>query len=133
VLARLTAEIRERDAVVTHDELPRVWGDSDRLVQVLENLLSNAIRHQGESAPRIHISAGTFEAGWRISVRDNGPGIEPAYVEKIFRPLERLHGQAGAGMGLAICREIVQRHGGRIWVDSEPGHGATFTFTLGAG
>jgi light-regulated signal transduction histidine kinase (bacteriophytochrome) len=133
-LARLEKEVRENQAEVTYDRLPRVAGDPDRLVQLFEHLLSNALRHRGPEAPRIHISAEKREADWLVGVRDNGPGMESGFLERIFNPFERLRGNkmSGPGMGLAICRAIVERHGGRIWAESEPSQGSTFFFTIPA-
>jgi chemotaxis family two-component system sensor kinase Cph1 len=134
VLAKLAEEVRARNAEVTFDELPRVWGDQDRLMQALEHLILNGLRHRGESPPRVHLSARLQGEDWLLGVRDNGPGIEPQYLDKLFTPLERLRGyeQSGAGMGLAICRAIIERHGGTIWGESQPGSGITFLFTLRA-
>jgi len=134
VLAKLGKELREGGAEVIYGELPTVMGNADRLMQVLENLLRNALANRGQSAPHIQISAVKQEQDWLFAVRDNGPGVEAAFLESIFKPFERLHGnvRAGAGMGLAICRAIIDRHGGRIWVESEVGSGATFCFTLPA-
>src|SRR5437016_3727754 len=134
VLARLDKEIRDREAHVSYDKLPRVPGDPDRLTQVFENLLRNALRHRGQAPPRIHITAETQADVWRFAVRDNGPGVEPAYLETIFKPFQRLPGKerSGPGLGLTICRAIVERHGGRIWAESNDGTGGTFFFTLPA-
>jgi signal transduction histidine kinase len=139
-LARIDQEIRERGAEVTSGELPKVFGNPDRLVQVFENLLRNALRHGGQKTPRIHIQAekrvvASQQEEWVFSIRDNGSGIDAAYVERVFKPFERLRaeGPDGPGMGLAICRIIVARHGGRMWMESEPGSGSTFLFTLPAG
>ena len=133
-LAKLGKELSEHGAEVIYNDLPRVHGDPDRLSQVFENLLTNAVRHRGSAAPRIHIVAEQESAYWRFAVRDNGPGVEAAYLERIFQPFERLHpeGSAAPGLGLAISREIVERHGGRMWAESEIGAGATFLFTLPA-
>ena len=132
VLARLDKDLRDNEARVTHDKLPRVWGNPDLIMQVLENLLRNAVRHRGHVSPRIHITAEKQVHGWLFAVRDNGPGVEAACQESIFKPFERVHRNenVGPGLGLAICREIVERHGGRIWVESEVGTGSTFLFTL---
>jgi signal transduction histidine kinase len=131
VLAKLAPEIRDSGAEVTYDELPRVSGDPDRLMQLLEQLVSNAIRHSGEAAPRIHISAREEEGEWIFAVQDHGPGIDPRDLERIFRPFERLRpGRSGSGLGLASCREIVTGHGGRIWAESTLGEGTTIYFTL---
>jgi signal transduction histidine kinase len=137
-LARIDRELQELGAEVTCGELPQVSGKPDRLVQVFEILLDNALRHCGQSPPRIHISAEKQVIAekqaeeWLFAVRDNGPGIEAAYLERVFKPFERLHAteRDGAGMGLAICRAIVERHGGRLWAESTPGTGSTFLFTL---
>jgi signal transduction histidine kinase len=131
VLAKLAVEIRETGAEVTHDELPRVSGDPDRLMQLLEDLLRNAVRHSEGTPPRIHISARAEQGEWIFAVQDEGPGIDPRDLERIFRPFERLHpGRGGSGLGLASCREIVAGHGGRIWAKSRPGEGTTIYFTL---
>ena len=134
-LAKLGNELKENEAEVIYSDLPRVHGDPDRLSQVFENLLTNAVRHRGTAAPRIHVVAEQESAYWRFAVRDNGPGVEAAYLERIFRPFERLHpeGSAAPGLGLTISREIVERHGGRMWAESEIGAGSTFLFTLPAG
>ena len=134
-LAKLTKELHDDGAEVTSGALPVVSGNLDRLAQVFNILLRNALRYRGERAPRIHISAEKHGNEWLFTVKDNGPGIEAAYLERVFQPFERLHAgnMEGAGMGLTICRAIVERHGGRIRVESEPGDGATFLFTLPAG
>jgi len=103
------------------------------MVQLLQNLISNGIKFHGSAPPRIHIEAQLQDEQWLISVRDNGIGINPKFAERIFRIFQRLHGRAeyaGTGIGLAICRKIVEGHGGRIWVESELGQGATFYFTI---
>ncbi|MBZ5626859.1 MAG: hypothetical protein LAQ69_50520 [Acidobacteriia bacterium] len=132
VLARLSQDLRENSAEVTYDALPQIRGDPDRLNQVFESLLRNALVHRGPAAPCVHISAEKQAESWLFGVRDNGPGIESEYLERIFEPFERLRGKQakGPGLGLAICREIVEKHGGRIWAESAPGKGATFFFTL---
>ena len=134
-LARLDKELRNDGAEVTSGTLPVVSGNLDRLVQVFEILLRNALRYRAERPLRIHISAEEQGKEWRFAVRDNGSGIEGDYVERVFQPFERLHAGniEGAGMGLTICRAIVERHGGKVWVESEPGAGSTFLFTLPAG
>jgi signal transduction histidine kinase len=131
-LARLEKPLREAGAEVTYDELPRVAGNPDRLTQLFEQLLRNAIDHRGADAPRIHVSAKQANGEWHIAVRDNGPGVEADELERVFRPFERLrgHAAAGPGMGLAICRAIVEAHGGRIWMESEPGNGCTVWFSM---
>jgi signal transduction histidine kinase len=137
VVARVRADLRtaiaESHAELTCDELPVVQGNEIQLTQVLLNVISNAVKYRGSEAPRIHIAATREEPGWKISVRDNGIGIDPRYFERIFIVFQRLHTREayeGTGVGLAICKRIVERHGGRIWVESEPGTGSTFHFTL---
>jgi light-regulated signal transduction histidine kinase (bacteriophytochrome) len=133
-LAKLDKELRNADAEVTSGALPVVSGNLDRLVQVFEILLRNALRYRAERPPRIHISAEKQDKEWLFSVRDNGRGIEADYLQRVFQPFERLHAgnPEGAGMGLTICRAIVERHGGSIQVESEPAAGSTFLFTLPA-
>jgi signal transduction histidine kinase len=137
VLAGAQEDLRGRaldsNARVTNEQLPIVRADGDALRQLFLNLLANSIKYRGERSPEIHVSAGNTGQEWIISVRDNGIGIDPKYANKVFELFERLHSAAqyeGSGIGLAICRKIVQRHGGRIWVESELGHGCTFFFTL---
>jgi signal transduction histidine kinase len=134
VLAKLDGELHTNDARVTYDELPRVSGDPDRLMEVFENLLRNALHHRGTVPPVIHIAAEKRGEEWLFAVRDNGPGVEAADLESIFQPFVRLHGnqRSGPGLGLAICRVIVERHGGRIWAEPQAGAGAAFLFTLPA-
>lgn len=134
VLAKQDKELRANDATVTYGTLPRVSGDPDRLMEVFENLLRNAVRHRGPAPPLIQIAAEKRAEEWLFAVRDNGPGVETAYLESIFQPFVRLHGkgQTGPGLGLTICRVIVERHGGRIWAESDAGTGAAFLFTLPA-
>jgi light-regulated signal transduction histidine kinase (bacteriophytochrome) len=135
-IVNLEAMIRESGALVTNDDLPSVTADSVQLAQVFQNLIGNAIKFRGESSPLIHISAKAEEHSWLFSVRDNGIGIDPKYQEKIFVIFQRLHTQReypGTGIGLALCKRIIERHGGRIWCDSGPGAGAVFHFTLSDG
>ena len=132
-LDNLKVTMEESGAVVTHDSLPTVMADSSQLVQLFQNLIGNAIKFRGDERPRVHVSASRSDNGWTFSVRDNGIGIAPEHAERIFIIFQRLHGRneyAGTGIGLAVCKKIVERHGGRIWVESEPGKGATFYFTL---
>jgi signal transduction histidine kinase len=134
VLAKLDKELRANDARVMNDKLPRVSGAPDRLMEVFENLLHNALRHRGPVSPQIQITVERRVEEWLFTVRDNGPGVEAPYLESIFRPFVRLHGnrRPGPGLGLAICRIILERHGGRIWAESTDGAGAAFRFTLPA-
>jgi PAS domain S-box-containing protein len=132
-LTNLRTAVEESRAEVTHDALPTLLADGMQLVQLFQNLLSNALKFRGEEPPRVHVSAAPDGKKWLFSVRDNGIGINPDCAERIFIIFQRLHGikdYPGTGIGLAICKRIVQRHGGRIWVESEPGKGATFHFTL---
>jgi PAS domain S-box-containing protein len=133
-LYNLRAAIRESGAVVTHGPLPPICADQTQLIQLFQNLLGNAIKYRRPEAPLIHISAiPDGELRWMFSVRDNGLGIDPKYFEKIFGMFQRLHKREefdGTGIGLAICKKIVERHGGNISVDSQPGHGSTFSFAL---
>jgi PAS domain S-box-containing protein len=133
-LTNLRATIEDSHAVVTHDSLPAVTTNDIQLAQVFQNLVANAIKYRGPEAPRIHISA-TKNGGneWIFSVRDNGMGISPQYFERIFILFQRLHGREefeGTGIGLAICKKILERLGGRIWVESQPATGSTFHFAL---
>lgn len=132
-LANLRATIEECGAVVTHDSLPIISTDERQLAQVFQNLVGNAIKYHGAEPPRIHVSASqTGENEWTFSVCDNGMGIDPQYFERIFVLFQRLHGRtefAGTGIGLSICKKIVERLGGRIWVESRLGHGSTFYFS----
>jgi PAS domain S-box-containing protein len=136
-LANLQVTIKESGAVVTHDSLPAIMTDDAQLVLLFQNLIGNAIKYHGTESPRVHVSA-TNNAGqeWIFSVRDNGLGIEPQYFKRIFILFQRLHGQKefeGTGIGLAMCKKIVDRLGGRIWVESQPNLGSTFFFTLPTG
>jgi PAS domain S-box-containing protein len=132
-LANLGHAIAESGAVVTHDAMPTVHADPVQVVQLLQNLVGNAVKFRGAEAPRVHVAAARAEAMWLFSVSDNGIGIDPEHTRKIFTIFQRLHTQdryPGTGIGLAICKKIVDRHGGRIWVESMPGMGSTFRFTL---
>ncbi|MFC6718381.1 ATP-binding protein [Natrialbaceae archaeon GCM10025810] len=129
----LKIQIEETNAEITAETLPRVEGDAGQLRQVFQNLLSNAIEYSGDESPRIDVSAERERDEWIISVRDGGIGIDPASTDRIFEVFQRLHTHEehpGTGIGLALCERIVERHGGEIWVDSEPGEGSTFSFRL---
>ena len=146
VRANLGLAIAESGALLTNDELPILTADEGQLVQVLQNLVGNAIKfHKPDAPPWVHIAAtrsplperaATGMREWTFSVRDNGIGIDPQYYERLFVIFQRLHGRdeyPGTGIGLAICKRIVERHGGRIWVESQPGEGTTFYFTIPVG
>ncbi|HEX8098975.1 MAG TPA: ATP-binding protein [Actinomycetota bacterium] len=125
--------IQESLAVVTHDPLPVVEAPPSQLRQLFQNLIGNALKFRRDEPPRIHVSGGQEDDEWRFSVKDNGLGLDPAHADRIFLLFQRLHGRsqyAGSGMGLALCKKIVEASGGRIWVESSPGKGATFWFTL---
>jgi len=133
VLSNLKLMIRDNKATISHDPLPEVIADSTQLGQVFQNLIFNGIKFHREEAPKIHISAEIKASEWVFSVQDNGIGIDPKYSERIFEIFKRLHNgeeYSGTGIGLAICKKIVERHGGRIWVESELGKGSTIYFTL---
>ena len=132
-LRNLAAAIGENRAIVTSDDLPTICADASQLGQLFQNLIGNAIKFRGADVPRIRISACDLGREWRFSVTDNGIGIQAQYAEKVFAIFQRLHTRAeypGTGIGLAICKRIVERHGGRIWFESEPGFGSTFHFTM---
>jgi PAS domain S-box-containing protein len=129
----LISAIKDSQAVISHGPLPDVTGDETQLSQLLQNLIDNAIKFQGTETPRIEIATQRKNQGWLFSVKDNGIGIDSQYQDKIFIIFQRLHSREeypGTGIGLAICKSIVERHGGRIWVESGPGKGSTFYFTL---
>ena len=132
-LLYLRLKLEEQHASVTHDALPDVLGDESQLVQLFQNLISNGVKFHGDEPPHVHISAAPQDGRWRFAVRDNGIGIDPQYFDRIFTLFQRLHKRGdypGTGIGLAICKKIVERHGGRIWVESQEGQGSTFDFTL---
>ena len=132
-VALLAACIRDAGGRVTCDELPTVTGDRPQLVQLMQNLIGNGLKYHGPEPPQVHVSARPGENEWVFSVRDNGIGIAPKHHERIFEIFRRLHNQQeypGTGIGLAICRRVVHRHGGRIWVESEAARGSVFYFTI---
>jgi signal transduction histidine kinase len=134
-LDNLRIAIRESGADIKSDPLPVVAADRSQLVQLFQNLIGNAVKFRGGERPRIHVSARRNGIEWMFSVSDNGIGIDPKYFDRIFTIFQRLHGRAeyaGTGIGLAICKKIVERHGGRIWVESQPGKGSAFFFTMPA-
>ncbi len=132
----LDLQLSEAGAVLTHDPMPEVLADPLQIEQVLMNLVSNAIKFRKTDVPlRIHVGARRLDGFWEFSVKDNGIGIEAEYLEKIFVIFQRLHTKEaypGTGIGLAIVKRIIDRHGGRVWVESTPGEGSTFFFTLPA-
>jgi PAS domain S-box-containing protein len=133
VLVNLQAAITESGAVITHDSLPTVQGEETLLAQVFQNLIGNALKFRGSAPPRIHVATWREFQHWQFCVRDNGIGIDPTQTKRLFRIFQRLHTRAeypGTGVGLAICRKIVEQHGGRIWVESTSGNGSSFYFTL---
>ena len=135
VLKVLAISIAESGARVTHDPMPTALCDSTQIGQVFQNLIANAIKFRGDESPAIHVGVESSEHEWVFSVKDNGLGIEPEYFDRIFVIFQRLQPRAeypGTGMGLAICKRIIERHGGRTWVESETGSGSTFYFTLAA-
>jgi light-regulated signal transduction histidine kinase (bacteriophytochrome) len=125
--------IGEADAEVIVDTLPAVLGDESQLKQLLTNLVSNAVKFHNDEKPKIEISCTKDRNEWTFAVKDNGIGIDPRYHDRVFQMFQRLHTRdeySGTGIGLAVAQKIVERHGGRIWVESEQGRGATFYFTI---
>jgi light-regulated signal transduction histidine kinase (bacteriophytochrome) len=131
-LLNLQAAIAESGAIVTSDPLPTVVAEEVMLTQLFQNLISNSIKFRSKATPKIHVSAERDAEAWLFSVRDNGIGIDPQHTERIFGMFKRLHGREipGTGIGLALCKKVIERKGGRIWVESEAGRGATFKFTI---
>jgi light-regulated signal transduction histidine kinase (bacteriophytochrome) len=133
-IANLDIAIREANAQVVREPLPKVFGDDTQLIQLFQNLIGNAIKFKKPDAvPTIRVGAVRIGRAWQFSVSDNGIGIGPEYFERIFVIFQRLHAKSeypGTGIGLALCKKIVERHGGRIWVESQPGEGTTFHFTV---
>jgi light-regulated signal transduction histidine kinase (bacteriophytochrome) len=133
VMMDLTSAIEENKAVITHDLLPEIPGSRLQLRQLLQNLIANGIKYRSAHAPQIHVSTQRHNGSWIFSVRDNGIGIDPQYKDRVFMIFKRLHSKdkyPGTGIGLAICKKIVDQHGGEIWLDSEPGKGSVFYFSL---
>ena len=133
-VANLSAAIAEAQARIERADLPDVLSNPAQLLQVFQNLISNALHYRGAVTPHIRVFAERQNSFWLFSVSDNGPGIAPQYHSLIFEPFKRLHGadRPGSGIGLAFCRKFIEREGGKIWVESEEGKGATFRFTLPA-
>jgi light-regulated signal transduction histidine kinase (bacteriophytochrome) len=132
-VSNLEAVIKANNAVVTYDELPTIMADPLQLISLFQNLIDNAIKYRKEEGPRIHVSAQQKGNEWIFSIKDNGIGIDSKGSERIFGMFQRLsNDQSGTGIGLATCKEIVKRHGGLIWVESNPGKGSTFFFTIAA-
>ncbi|MPZ75341.1 MAG: GAF domain-containing protein [Deltaproteobacteria bacterium] len=132
-LKNLQIAIDDSQATITHGPLPTVMADATQLGQLFQNLIGNAIKFRGDKRPAVHVSAEQNGKEWLFSFRDDGIGIDPQYAERIFVIFQRLHSKEeypGTGIGLALCKKIVERHGGRIWLESEPGKGSTFRFTL---
>jgi light-regulated signal transduction histidine kinase (bacteriophytochrome) len=125
-------KIAERKAIVTHDPLPAVTGNFELLTKVLHHLIQNAIEYCEDSAPRVHISCRQEDLEWVFSVADNGPGIDPVFQGRVFGVFKRLHGKEhpGNGLGLSFCKKAIEWHGGRMWIESTPGAGSTFYFSL---
>lgn len=132
-LQNLRAAVTEGGAVVEWDPLPVLMADPVQLGQLFQNLIGNATKFRGQAPLRIHIAAADNGAEWLFSIQDNGIGIDPRHADRIFQIFQRLHTRTeypGTGIGLAICQKVVERHGGRIWVESQLGKGANFRFTL---
>jgi light-regulated signal transduction histidine kinase (bacteriophytochrome) len=136
-LFNLRAGIEEAGAAVTYDPMPTLPADEVQLGQLFQNLIGNALKFRSDSVPRIHVAVKELPHEWEFEVRDNGIGIEKQYYERIFMVFQRLHNKGeypGTGIGLAICKKVVERHGGRIWVESRPAQGpergSSFFFTL---
>jgi len=132
-LLNLQSAVEESRAMVTNDDLPTVRADASQLIQIFQNLIANAIKFRGASPPRIHVSARDQGREWLFSISDNGIGIDPQYKDKLFMIFQHLHTKQeypGTGIGLALCKRIVERHGGKIWFESEPGNGSTFFFSI---
>jgi light-regulated signal transduction histidine kinase (bacteriophytochrome) len=132
-LQSLSAAIEESGAAIARDPLPVLTADAAQLGQLFQNLIGNAIKFRGKAPLRIHIAATDDGPDWLFSVQDNGIGIDPQHTGRIFQVFQRLHTReqyTGTGIGLAVCQKVAERHGGKIWVESEPGVGSTFRFTI---
>ncbi len=132
-IANLSVAIKDSGASIAHEAMPTILADDLQLVEVFQNLIGNAIKFRSDKRPEVHVGAERDGGAWLFSVRDNGIGISAEHLKRIFLMFQRLHRRdeyPGTGVGLAICEKIVRRHGGRIWVSSEPGKGSTFYFTL---
>jgi len=135
VLGNLRLAIEESGAEVTHGEMPALLVVDTQLQQLFQNLIGNALKFRGDTPPHVHVDAARKDREWEISIADNGIGIDAKYHDEVFMIFRRLHGRErypGTGIGLALCKKIVEQHGGRIWLKSEPGSGTTFYFTLPA-
>ncbi|MBF0130622.1 MAG: GHKL domain-containing protein, partial [Alphaproteobacteria bacterium] len=135
-LANLEVATAEAGALIYPGDLPRVMADEGQLIRLFQNLIDNAIKYRApERPPVVHVNAAFNGEVWVFSVSDNGIGIDPKHFDRVFTIFQRLHGRdeySGTGIGLAVCKKIVERHGGRIWIESTPNEGSTFLFTLGA-
>jgi light-regulated signal transduction histidine kinase (bacteriophytochrome) len=132
-LKNLRVAIEESHATITADDLPTVHADPTQLTQLFQNLIGNSLKFHSAEPPQVHITATQLPDAWQFAVRDNGIGIEPQYFERIFLVFQRLHTRRqyqGTGIGLALCKKIIERHGGSIWLESKPGQGSIFYFTL---
>ena len=132
-LHNLAILIVENNVNITHDPLPEIFADENQMLQVFQNLITNAIKFHGQNLPEIHISSQKGQNEWIFSIADNGIGIETRHQEQIFEVFKRLHNREqypGNGIGLSIIKKIITHHGGKIWVKSEPGEGSTFYFTI---
>lgn len=133
VMQDLRGPLNESGAIVTHDPLPAVLAEESQLGHVFRNLVGNAIKFRSKDRPRVHVGVERQEGYWRFFVRDNGIGIDSRYAKNLFKLFQRLHGRnsyPGTGIGLAIAKRVIERHGGQIWFDSQPDQGSTFYFTL---
>ena len=133
VILNLEVSIKENNALISHDPLPVVMADKTQISQVIQNLISNAIKFRSKNQPKINISVTKEDNQWLFAIQDNGIGIDPKHSDRIFEVFKRLHKKRdypGTGIGLAICKKIIERHGGRIWVESELGRGSIFYFTI---